>query len=91
VQICDFGSAKELIGGKRSITYVCSRYYRAPELILGCSSYDTKIDVWSVGCVIAEMVTCLPLFDGESNEDQFVKIVKVLGAPTKDDILSWKV
>ena len=82
-KICDFGSAKQLKSGEKSITYICSRYYRAPELVLGCAEYTTKIDVWSAGCVIAEMITMHPLFDGDDNLDQIAKIIKVLGPPTK--------
>ena len=60
--LCDFGSAKELQKGQTSVAYICSRYYRAPELILGEESYGCEIDVWSIGCVIAEMYMGTPLF-----------------------------
>ena len=56
LKICDFGSAKQLIKGEPNVSYICSRYYRAPELIFGNSNYSTYIDVWSVGCVIAEIM-----------------------------------
>ena len=49
-------SAKILVKGEPNVSYICSRYYRAPELIFGNSNYDTYIDVWSVGCVIAELM-----------------------------------
>ena len=52
VVICDFGSAKQLVKGETNIAYICSRYYRAPELILGCTQYSPQIDMWSTGCVI---------------------------------------
>jgi serine/threonine protein kinase len=52
--ICDFGSAKILKDNEKSISYICSRYYRAPELILGKEIYGCEIDLWSLGCVIAE-------------------------------------
>jgi len=50
---CDFGSAKLLSNNQKNISYICSRYYRAPELLLGATFYNTQIDIWSLGCVIA--------------------------------------
>lgn len=88
IKLCDFGSAKKLIKGQKSLAYICSRYYRAPELIFGSTNYDSQIDVWSMGCVIAELVLGRPLFPGDSPSDQLVEIIKILGTPTKDDILS---
>ncbi|CAK77104.1 unnamed protein product (macronuclear) [Paramecium tetraurelia] len=88
LQLCDFGSAKKLIKGEPNIAYICSRCYRAPELIFGATDYDTQVDVWSVGCVIAELINGEPLFLGDSAVDQMVEIVKVLGTPTKEQILS---
>jgi glycogen synthase kinase 3 beta len=68
------------------VAYICSRYYRAPELIFGATEYTTAIDVWSIGCVIAELILCEPLFPGESATDQLVEIIKVLGTPTVEQI-----
>jgi len=87
LKLCDFGSAKKLIKGEPNIAYICSRYYRAPELIFGATEYSNAIDVWSTGCVIAEMVTSQPLFPGESASDQLVEIIKILGTPSKIQIL----
>lgn len=84
LKICDFGSAKKLIKGEPNVSYICSRYYRAPELIFGCTEYTNIIDVWSVGCVIAELLMGQPIFPGESGVDQLVEIIKVLGTPTKE-------
>src|SRR5437870_11391356 len=56
LKLCDFGSAKQLVAGEPNVSYICSRYYRAPELIFGNSDYSCVIDVWSVGCVIAELM-----------------------------------
>ncbi|KAB5527052.1 hypothetical protein DKX38_020899 [Salix brachista] len=56
LKICDFGSAKMLVPGEPNISYICSRYYRAPELIFGATEYTTAIDIWSVGCVMAELL-----------------------------------
>lgn len=85
-RLCDFGSAKKLARGEPSIAYICSRYYRAPELIFGATDYTNAIDVWSAGCVVAEFLLGEPLFPGESNTDQLVEIIKVLGTPTRQQI-----
>ena len=84
--LCDFGSAKKLVRGEPNVAYICSRYYRAPELIFGATDYTTIIDIWSAGCVIAEMFQFQPLFPGESAVDQLVEIIKVLGTPTREQI-----
>ncbi|KAJ1971109.1 glycogen synthase kinase 3, partial [Dimargaris xerosporica] len=88
LKLCDFGSAKALVRGAPNVSYICSRYYRAPELIFGAVHYTTKIDVWSAGCVMAEMILGYPLFPGESGIDQLVEIIKVLGTPTWEQIRS---
>ena len=69
IKLCDFGSAKQLVFGEPNISYICSRYYRAPELIFGNTEYDCAIDIWSVGCVIAELMLTMPIFPGESGVD----------------------
>ncbi|KAK9488920.1 kinase-like domain-containing protein [Lipomyces starkeyi] len=86
LKLCDFGSAKILVAGEPNVSYICSRYYRAPELIFGATNYTTKIDVWSTGCVMAELMLGQPLFPGESGIDQLVEIIKVLGTPTREQI-----
>ncbi|XP_042457768.1 shaggy-related protein kinase gamma isoform X2 [Zingiber officinale] len=86
LKICDFGSAKVLVKGESNISYICSRYYRAPELIFGATEYTTAIDIWSAGCVLAELMLGQPLFPGESGVDQLVEIIKVLGTPTREEI-----
>ncbi|KAJ1704523.1 hypothetical protein LUZ63_004302 [Rhynchospora breviuscula] len=86
VKICDFGSAKVLVKGEPNISYICSRYYRAPELIFGAEEYTTAIDVWSAGCVLAELLLGNPLFPGDSAVDQLVQIIRVLGTPTREEI-----
>ncbi|KAI9297588.1 Pkinase-domain-containing protein [Neoconidiobolus thromboides FSU 785] len=86
LKLCDFGSAKILVPGEGNVAYICSRYYRAPELIFGATNYTTQIDIWSVGCVMAELMLCQPLFPGESGIDQLVEIIKVLGTPDKEQI-----
>nr|QZA85754.1 glycogen synthase kinase 3-like protein [Eucalyptus grandis] len=86
VKLCDFGSAKVLVNGETNITYICSRYYRAPELIFGATEYTTSIDIWSAGCVLAELLLGQPLFPGENAVDQLVEIIKVLGTPTREEV-----
>lgn len=86
LKLCDFGSAKILVKGEANIAYICSRYYRAPELIFGAVEYTTAIDIWSAGCVLAELMLGQPIFPGESGVDQLVEIIKVLGTPTREEI-----
>ncbi|GAM20864.1 hypothetical protein SAMD00019534_040390 [Acytostelium subglobosum LB1] len=86
LKLCDFGSAKVLTKGESNISYICSRHYRAPELIFGATNYTTAIDTWSIGCVLAELLIGHPLFPGENGIDQLVEIIKVLGTPTKEQI-----
>ncbi len=88
LKLCDFGSAKALVKGEPNVSYICSRYYRAPELIFGSTDYTTAIDIWSEGCVGAELLLGQPLFPGDSGVDQLVEIIKVLGTPTKEEIRS---
>jgi serine/threonine protein kinase len=86
LKLCDFGSAKKILKGKPNIAYICSRYYRAPELIFGATEYGPPIDVWSAGVVIAEMILGEPIFPGDSSIHQLVQIIKILGTPTKNQI-----
>ncbi|XP_078484157.1 glycogen synthase kinase alpha/beta [Ciona intestinalis] len=86
LKLCDFGSAKQLVRGEPNVSYICSRYYRAPELIFGATDYTSSIDVWSAGCVLAELLLGQPIFPGDSGVDQLVEIIKVLGTPTRDQI-----
>ncbi|KHJ98337.1 kinase domain protein [Oesophagostomum dentatum] len=77
LRICDFGSAKVMNKDDTNVSYICSRYYRAPELLFGAVSYTTKIDVWSAGTVMAELLLGKPLFPGDSAVDQLVEIMKI--------------
>ncbi|KAI8335380.1 kinase-like domain-containing protein [Chlamydoabsidia padenii] len=85
-KMCDFGSAKILTPGEPNVSYICSRYYRAPELIFGATNYTLNIDVWSTGCVMAELILGQPFFPGDSGIDQLVEIIKILGTPSKQEI-----
>lgn len=86
LKLCDFGSAKMLVQGEPNVSYICSRFYRAPELIFGSTEYTTAIDIWSLGCVFGELMLGQPLFPGGSGVDQLVEIIKVLGTPSRDEI-----
>eukprot|EP01083_Nonionella_stella_P022609 62522_1 len=88
VKLCDFGSAKVLVSGEPNVSYICSRYYRAPELIFEATNYTLSIDTWSLGCVFAELLIGQPLFQGGSGVDQLVEMIKVLGSPTREQILA---
>ncbi|GAA5909326.1 hypothetical protein JCM5296_005597 [Sporobolomyces johnsonii] len=82
----DFGSAKVLKPGEPNVSYTCSRYYRAPELIFGSTTYTNSIDLWSSGCILGELLSGSVFFPGSSGIDQLVEIIKVLGTPTKEQI-----
>jgi glycogen synthase kinase 3 beta len=88
LKLCDFGSAKRLVKGEPNVAYICSRYYRAPELIFGATDYSTVIDIWSLACVTAELILGQPIFPGESGVDQLVEIIKVLGTPTREELMA---
>lgn len=90
LKICDFGSAKKLHPNEESIAYIASRFYRAPELILGSTHYTTAIDIWAAGCVVAEMLNGgTPIFPGNTSKSQLNEIVAVIGRPTTDDLNSF--
>eukprot|EP00386_Alphamonas_edax_P000985 GDKI01002932.1.p1 GENE.GDKI01002932.1~~GDKI01002932.1.p1 ORF type:complete len:404 (+),score=149.83 GDKI01002932.1:154-1365(+) len=86
LKVCDFGSAKKLLPGEQSVSYICSRYYRAPELMLGATEYTCAIDIWSIGCVVGELILGRPLFPGETSVDQLVKIIQTMGTPNRDQM-----
>lgn len=83
LKICDFGSAKKLEQSQPSISYICSRFYRAPELIVGCTQYTTQIDIWGLGCVMGEMLIGKAVFQGQEPLLQLREISKLLGPPDK--------
>lgn len=84
VQICDVGSSKVLDTKHHMNTpYVVSRYYRAPELIMGSNYYDWSIDVWATGCILFELITRTPLFPGEHEGFQILEQAQILGMPTE--------
>lgn len=68
--------------------YVVTRWYRPPELLFNCKNYTYAIDMWAVGCILAEMIGRQPLFQGQSNFDQYQCILNVIDKPDDDDLLS---
>ena len=75
---------------------VVTLWYRAPDVLLGSRSYDTSIDIWSAGCIMAEMFTGRPLFPGQQNEDQLHRIFRLMGTPSEEtwegvsSLAEWK-
>ncbi|XP_074278659.1 cyclin-dependent kinase G-2-like [Silene latifolia] len=82
LKICDFGMARQYGSPLKPYTsLVVTLWYRAPELLLGAKEYSTAVDMWSVGCIMAELLTNKPLFDGKTEAEQINKIFKMLGTP----------
>ncbi|KAK9690032.1 hypothetical protein RND81_09G099800 [Saponaria officinalis] len=87
LKICDFGMARQYGSPSKPYTsLVVTLWYRAPELLLGAKEYSTAVDMWSVGCIMAELLTRKPLFDGKTEPEQLNKIFKILGTP---DVNIW--
>jgi len=85
LKLADFGLARLSGLPNGPYTYeVVTLWYRAPELLLGANRYSTSVDMWSIGCIFAEMSTGLPLFPGRSDIDQLFKIFQRRGTPTAD-------
>uniref|UniRef100_A0A668APS2 non-specific serine/threonine protein kinase n=1 Tax=Myripristis murdjan TaxID=586833 RepID=A0A668APS2_9TELE len=85
VKIADFGLAREIRSQPPFTDYVSTRWYRAPEVLLKSSTYSSPIDIWAVGCIMAELYTLRPLFPGNSEVDEIFKICQVLGTLKKAD------
>jgi len=84
LKLADFGLARAFdIPIKRYTHEVVTLWYRAPEILLGSPHYSTPVDIWSIGCIFAEMVNQKPLFPGESEIDQLIRIFSVLGTPNE--------
>ncbi|KAJ5829176.1 Mitogen-activated protein kinase hog1 [Penicillium rubens] len=84
LKICDFGLARAQ--DPRMTGYVSTRYYRAPEIMLTWQKYDVEVDIWSAGCIFAEMLEEKPLFPGKDHVNQFSIITDLLGTPPDDVI-----
>ncbi|XP_040190278.1 mitogen-activated protein kinase 15 [Rana temporaria] len=96
VKLCDFGLARSLYqiqedSGNPALTeYVATRWYRAPEILLGSQRYTKGVDMWSVGCILAEMLLGKPLFPGTSTINQIERIMNVIPPPSQEDVLAIK-
>ncbi|XP_047672358.1 serine/threonine-protein kinase ICK-like isoform X2 [Tachysurus fulvidraco] len=85
VKIADFGLAREIRSCPPYTSYVSTRWYRAPEVLLSSTRYSSPIDHWAVGCIMAELYKLRPLFPGSSEVDTILKICHVLGTPKQND------
>lgn len=94
LKICDFGLARSIASSEDNFgfmtEYVATRWYRAPEIMLTFQEYTTAIDVWSVGCILAEMLVGRPLFPGRDYHNQLWLIIEVLGTPNMEDYYNIK-
>ena len=79
VKLCDFGFARTLNPGENYTDYVATRWYRAPELLVGDTQYGPAVDVWAIGCVTAELMRGEALWPGKSDVDQLYLIRKTMG------------
>ncbi|CAI5530143.1 unnamed protein product [Closterium sp. Naga37s-1] len=86
LKLADFGLARAFGIPVRTFTHeVVTLWYRAPEILLGSNHYGTPVDIWSVGCIFAEMINQRPLFPGDSEIDELFKIFRMLGTPNDDN------
>uniref|UniRef100_A0A5B6ZS35 Mitogen-activated protein kinase n=1 Tax=Davidia involucrata TaxID=16924 RepID=A0A5B6ZS35_DAVIN len=86
LKICDFGLARTTSETDFMTEYVVTRWYRAPELLLNCSEYTAAIDIWSVGCILMEILKREPLFPGKDYVQQLGLITELLGSPEDSDL-----
>jgi len=95
VRLCDFGLARTAMtpgkptSGADAVVltdYVATRWYRAPELLLGAQYYHEGVDMWSVGCILGEMVSAKPILKGRSTMNQLEKIVELTAKPSEEDL-----
>ncbi|XP_054710029.1 LOW QUALITY PROTEIN: serine/threonine-protein kinase dyf-5-like [Uloborus diversus] len=83
IKIADFGLAREIRSRPPYTDYVSTRWYRAPEILLRSTNYNSPIDIWALGCIMAELYNLRPLFAGRSEIDQIFRISSVLGTPER--------
>ena len=95
MKVADFGLARSLLDDNKSdegtkppvmTDYVATRWYRAPEILLGSNRYGKAVDLWSLGCIFGEMLGGKPVVPGTSTLNQLEKIGEMVGAPTTEDI-----
>lgn len=95
VKLADFGLARSIAQSADDTSknpvltdYVATRWYRAPEILLGSTRYTKGVDMWSVGCILGELIGGRPLFPGTSTMNQLERVIEVTGRPSDDDISS---
>jgi len=93
VKVADFGLARSIDapkedGGRQQVLtdYVATRWYRAPEILLGSTTYTKGVDMWSVGCILGELLGGKPMFPGTSTTNQIDRIIELTGRPSKEDV-----
>jgi serine/threonine protein kinase len=86
LKICDFGLAREIDDENDMTDYVATRWYRAPELLMQWREYSAAVDVWSIGCIFAELLQRRPIFPGKNYLDQLNLIIAIVGTPNMKDI-----
>jgi mitogen-activated protein kinase 15 len=94
-KLIDFGSSRTLADAKTKkedrvamTDYIATRWYRAPEILLGCPYYDKAVDIWGFGCSLAEFYISRPLFPGTSTLNQLSRIIQVIGCPSQQELES---
>merc|ERR1712216_841325 len=92
-KVADFGLARSLEMRDPEqqpllTDYVATRWYRAPEILLGSNKYTKGVDMWSMGCILAELLLGKPVFPGTSTMNQLDRIMEVTGRPSKEDIMA---
>ncbi len=97
LKIADFGLARAFGVPLRAYTHeVVTLWYRAPEVLLGSKNYSTSLDIWSIGCIFAEMCMLQPLVPGDSEIDELFRIFRITGTPTEEtwpgvtELPDWK-
>lgn len=91
MKVADFGLARSLDIKEPEqqpllTDYVATRWYRAPEILLGSNKYTKGVDMWSLGCILAELLLGKPIFPGTSTLNQLDRVMEITGRPTADDI-----
>jgi len=94
LKICDLGLSRHIAdslavpeGEDAKFTdYVVTRWYRAPELLMGSKRYTTKVDMWAAGCILGELMGRRPIFSGDDTSDMLVKICGRMGSPSEEDV-----
>lgn len=91
LKICDFGLARVRFSDKEWVCpmteYVCTRWYRAPEVLCSWTDYSVAIDIWSIGCIMGEMLVRKPLFPGQNTQHQLDLIINLLGTPQVEELM----